>query len=109
MGAAILETNPEELWLVFGTLFISMLLILNWNVLDFLKKVGLKKEFNDFERGGGGGGWRDGGGGGVLWMSSAHYVAQKFYITLACFFVSFVVPRKAAISTLKDHFCIAVA
>ena len=24
-------------------------------------------------------------------------------------FVSLVVPRKAAISTLKDHFCIAVA
>ena len=103
MGAAILETNPEELWLVFGTLFISMLLILNWNVLDFLKKVGLKKEFNDFKKKEGG------GGGGVLWMSSAHYVAQKFYITIACFFVSFVVPRKAAISTLKDHFCIAVA
>ena len=55
-GAVILETNPEELWLVFATLFISMLLILNWNVLGFLKKLRLKKEFNDFERVGGGGG-----------------------------------------------------
>ena len=33
----------------------------------------------------------------------------NFMQLLPVFFVSLVVPRKAAISTLKDHFCIAVA
>lgn len=81
MEAVILKTNPEELWLVFGTLFISMLLILNWNVLDFLKKVGLKKEFNDFKK-------KEGGGGGdVLWMSSTHYVALGILCNYCLFFL----------------------
>ena len=102
MGAVILKTNPEELWLVFGTLFISMLLILNWNVLDFLKKVGLKKEFNDFERGGRRRGC-------VMVVLHTLCCLGNFMQLLSVFFVSLVVPRKAAISTLKDHFCIAVA
>ena len=102
MGAVILKTNPEELWLVFGTLFISMLLILNWNVLDFLKKEGLKKEFNDFERGGRRRGC-------VMDVLHTLCCLGNFMQLLSVFFVSLVVPRKAAISTLKDHFCIAVA